>query len=140
LLLGLTLNTLLPKAASIAHRISDIYSKVCILIIFLLFIVPALQALMKFSLVEFAAIIIVMSLALAAGYFLGGPVSKDRISIAMAATECNLTALLVIAHVSYPKVHILGPLLAYIIISFLTATAWNKFMLYRMKERGETLD
>jgi BASS family bile acid:Na+ symporter len=140
LFMGVTLREVLPRVSKIAQKVLGLYSKACILILLVLFIVPGLLALIKFSLAEFAAILIIISLALAAGYYLGGPEVKDRISIALAGTQCNLTALIVIAHVSYPKVHILGPLLAYIILSFLVVAAWYRFLLYRMKRRGETID
>ena len=140
LVLAVALRELLPAVSKVAGTALDLYSKVCIVILFVVFIVPGLLALFRFKLVEFGAIVIVMSLALAAGDFLGGPDARDRISVAMAATECNITALFVIAHVSYPKVHILGTVLAYIIVSFLTAAVWYRFLLYRMKGRGETLE
>ncbi len=140
LVIAVALRELLPAVSKVAGKVTDLYSKACILILFVLFIVPGLLALFRFKLVELGAIVLVMSLALWAGYLLGGPDVRDRISVALAATECNLTALIVIAHVSYPKVHILGPLLAYVIASFLVATAWYRFLLFRMKGRGETLD
>ena len=140
LFLGVALRELLPAVSDVAGKLLDLYSKACILVLLALFIVPGLVALYRFTFVELASIVVIMSLSLWAGYLLGGPDVRDRIGVALAATECNLTALIVIAHVSYPKAHILGPLLAYVIAGFLVATAWYRFLLYRMKGRGETLD
>ncbi len=140
LAIGVAVNALLPKVADILQRVLNIYSKVAILIILVLFIWPGLKTLFTFDMVSWVAIVAVMTLSLVAGYYSGGETRPERIAIALAATECNLTALIVIAHVSYPQVHILGTLLAYIIVSFLTAMVWYKLLLRQLARQGETLN
>ena len=140
LAIGVALNVFLPKLAEMLQRILNLYSKIAILIIFGLFIVPGLKTLFTFDLISWVAIFGVMTLSLVAGYYSGGETRPERISVAMAATECNLTALIVIAHVSYPQVHILGTLLAYIIVSWLTATIWYKLFLRQLARQGKQLE
>ena len=139
LAIGVALNAFLPKLAEMLQRILNIYSKIAILIILGLFIVPGLKTLLAFDLISWVAIFVVMTLSLIAGYYSGGETRPERISVALAATECNLTALIVIAHVSYPQVHILGTLLAYIIASWLIATIWYKLFLRQLARQGEQL-
>jgi len=140
LAIGVALNAFLPKLAEMLQRILNLYSKIAILIIFGLFIGPGLKTLFTFDLISWVAIFGVMTLSLVAGYYSGGETRPERISVAMAATECNLTALIVIAHVSYPQVHILGTLLAYIIVSWLTATIWYKLFLRQLARQGKQLE
>jgi BASS family bile acid:Na+ symporter len=140
LAIGVALNAFLPKLAEMLQRILNIYSKIAILILFALFIGPGLKMLLTFDLISWVAIFVVMTLSLVAGYYSGGETRPERISVALAATECNLTALIVIAHVSYPQVHILGTLLAYIIVSWLPATIWYKLFLRQLARQGEQLE
>ncbi|MDD2235815.1 MAG: bile acid:sodium symporter [Kiritimatiellae bacterium] len=129
LVIGVVLNVLLPRVTDGLRRVLALYSKVAILIILVLFIVPGVKTLTTFSLVDWVAIVVVMTLALIAGYYSGGSTRPERISIALASTECNLTALMVIARVSYPQIHILDVLLAYVLVSWLTAMVW--YVLFR---------
>ena len=135
----MALNAFLPKLAEMLQRILNIYSKVALLILFVVFIVPALKMLFTFALTSWVAVFVVMTLSLVAGYYSGGATRPEHISVAVAATQCNLTALVVIAHVSYPQVHILGTLLAYIILSWLPATIWYKLFLRQLAQQGEQL-
>lgn len=140
LAIGVALNAFLPKLAEMLQRILNIYSKIGLLILFVVFIVPALKMLLTFDLVSWVANFVVITLSLVAGYYSGGEKRPEHISVAVAATQCNLTALVVIAHVSYPQVHILGTLLAYIIVSWLPATIWYKLFLRQLARRGEQLE
>jgi len=140
LVIGVALNAFLPKLAEMLQRILNVYSKIAILILFVVFIVPALKMLLTFDLVSWVANFVVITLCLVAGYCSGGETRPERISVAVAATQCNLTALVVIAHVSYPQVHILGTLLAYIILSWLPATIWYKLFLRQLARQGEQLE
>ena len=140
LAIGVALNAFLPKLAEMLQRILNVYSKIAILILFVVFIVPALKMLLTFDLISWVAMFVVITLSLVAGYYSGGETRPEHISVAVAATQCNLTALVVIAHVSYPKVHILGALLAYIILSWLPATIWYKLFLSQLARLGEQLE
>ena len=140
LAIGVALNAFLPKLAEMLQRILNVYSKIAILILFVVFIVPALKMLLTFDLISWVAMFVVITLSLVAGYYSGGETRPEHISVAVAATQCNLTALVVIAHVSYPKVHILGTLLAYIILSWLPATIWYKLFLRQLARQGEQLE
>ena len=136
----MALNAFLPKLAEMLQRILNIYSKIALLILFVVFIVPALKVLLTFDLVSWVANFVVITLSLVAGYYSGGETRPEHISVAVAATQCNLTALVVIAHVSYPQVHILGTLLAYIILTWLPATIWYKLFLRQLARQGEQLE
>ena len=140
LAIGVALNAFLPKLAEMLQRILNVYSKIAILILFVVFIVPALKMLLTFDLISWVAMFVVITLSLVAGYYSGGETRPEHISVAVAATQCNLTALVVIAHVSYPQVHILGTLLAYIILTWLPATIWYKLFLRQLARQGEQLE
>ncbi len=131
LTLGVAVHAAAPKAAEFLQRILNIFTRIAILGIVALFLWPALKALATFNLAGWAAIVAVMSLSLAIGYATCGESPAERITVALAATKCNLTALIVIADVSYPHIHIFDTVLAYIIVSFLTAAIWHKLFLRR---------
>ena len=137
---GVACNVLLPRVTARLQTILDAYSKMAVLFILLLFIVPGVKTLLTFSLVSWVAIVVVMTLALIAGYYAAGTSRPEHISIALAATECNLTALMVIAHVSYPHIHILDTVLAYVLVSWMTAMLWYIFFRRQLARQRELLD
>ncbi len=137
--IGILLNLLLPKITKILRKILDIYSKTAIFIIIGVFIIPGLKMLITFSPIEWIAIIVVITLILVIGYYSGGETRPEHISIAVAATKSNLTALMAIAHVSYPHIHIFDVLLAYMIVCGLTTAIWYMLFKRQLAHNNETL-
>lgn len=128
LAVGVAVHAASPKAAEFLQRVLDIYSGTAILLIAALFLWPALKTLLTFNLASWVAMIGVMSLSLAIGYATCGETPAERITVALAATKCNVTALIVIADVSYPEIHVFETVLAYIIVSILTGALWQKLL------------
>ncbi|MCX5816306.1 MAG: hypothetical protein NTX75_08700 [Proteobacteria bacterium] len=141
LLAGIMLNELLPSLTKTLRPALEWFIKISLGIQILIFIVPAMEAVFTFNIASFAAIFIVTTLSLFAGYYAGGGANrKDRISIATTSALGNLAAIMLVVHLSYPKVHVWFTLLAYIILRWLVFMLWYLFLRVKLHLRGEKLE
>ena len=136
LVAGIVLHEFLPALAKIIQRILEWFFRVSVLTLVLVFIVPSLKAMAGFTLLDFAAIFAVISLALIIGYYAGGANRKDRISLSVSSGLGNLAVILLVAHVCYPKVHVLFTVLAYVIVRWLIFMFWFSLLKARLRLRG----
>ena len=141
---GLLLRQLLPdlaeKLAGILHK----YFIVSALTIAIFFFPSAVKAIIfKFGLTGIAAMGIVTTLTLFAGYYaVGGSNRKDRISIALACSLGNMVAVLFIVHHCYPKLDMdvfLITVLGWVVLRWVIIWFWYFFMKFRLARRGELL-
>ena len=139
LLAGMAFHTGWPSFAKILQRFLEWFFRIAIIILVLVFIQLALEAMSKFNLVSVASIVIVVTLSIFAGYYAGGSNRKDRISLALTASLGNLAVVMVIAHLCYPKVHVWGTVLAWVLLRWLTIMLWYLFLRVRLFRRGEVL-
>jgi predicted Na+-dependent transporter len=141
LLAGIIFHELLPSLTKILRPALEWFIKISLGIQILIFIVPAMEAMSTFNVASFAAIFIVTTLSLFAGYYAGGGTNrKDRISIATTSALGNLAAIMLIAHLSYPKVHVWFTLLAYVVLRWLVFMLWYLFLRVRLHLQGEKLE
>lgn len=139
LVAGIAFHEWWPSLAKILQHFLEWFFRIAILLLTLVFIQPALEALSKFNLVSVASIILVVTLSIFAGYYAGGADRKERISLALNASLGNLAAVLVIAHLCYPKVHVWGTVLAWVLLRWLIIMLWYLFLKVRLSHRGEVL-
>ncbi|MEI8344438.1 MAG: hypothetical protein WCG06_00015 [Candidatus Omnitrophota bacterium] len=130
-LAGILLNRFLPKAAAALRPMLEWFFKAALILLVVVFIVPAMRTLLKFDFNSVAAIFAVITLSLLIGYYAGGSQRQDRISLATASAIGNLAAVMLIAHLCYPKVHVWYPLLALVILRFFVFKFW--FILLRFR-------
>ena len=139
LLAGLILHELLPSFTIILQRILEWFFRISVAILVLVFIIPSIEAMAKFNLASYVASFIVITLSLFVGYYAGGSNRKDRISLGVTAGLGNLAVIMLVAHVCYPKVHVLFTVFAYVIVRWAVFMLWYFFLKYRLSRRGESL-
>ena len=139
LLAGIAFHEWWPSFAKTIQHLLEWFFRIAIIILILAFIQLAREAMSKFNLASVASIIIVVTLSIFAGYYAGGSNRKDRISLALTASLGNLAAVMVIAHLCYPKVHVGGTVLAWVLLRWLTIMLWYLFLRARLSHRGEAL-
>jgi predicted Na+-dependent transporter len=140
LLAGILFHKFLPSFTIILQRVLEWFFRISVLILVLVFIIPSIEAMLKFNLLSFAAIFTVITLSLFAGYYGGGSNRKDRISLSVTSGLGNLAVILLVAHVCYPNVHVLFTVLAYVIVRWAVFMIWYFFLKGRLRLRGERLE
>jgi heterodisulfide reductase subunit A len=88
----------------------------------------------------YAAIFIIISLSLFAGYYAGGSKRKDRISLSVTSGLGNLAVIMLVTHVCYPRVHVLFTVFAYVIARWVVFVFWFMLLRGRLRLRGEKLE
>lgn len=139
LLAGMALHAWLPSFAKILQRLLEWFFRAAIIILVLAFIRPALEAMAKFNFASVASVIIVVTLSIFSGYYAGGSDRKDRISLALTASLGNLAAVMLVTHLCYPRVHVWGTVLAWVLLRWATIMLWYLFLRVRILRRGEAL-
>ncbi len=136
---GILFHEFLPSLTKVLQRILDWFFRISVITLVLIFIVPSIQAMAKFNFVSYAAIFIVISASLFVGYYAGGSNRKDRISLSVTSGLGNLAVILLVAHVCYPKVHVLFTVFAYVIVRWAVFVFWFILLRGRLCLRGEKL-
>ncbi|MBA4416944.1 MAG: hypothetical protein C0392_03390 [Syntrophus sp. (in: bacteria)] len=139
LLAGIILHELLPSFTKILQRILEWFFRISVIILILVFIIPSIEAMAKFNFISYAAIFIVITISLFVGYYAGGSNRKDRISLSVTSGLGNLAVILLVAHVCYPKVHVLFTVFAYVIVRWVVFMLWYLLLRLRLLRRGESL-
>jgi predicted Na+-dependent transporter len=139
LLAGIAFHEVLPAFSKILQHLLEWFFRIAIILLALVFLRPAVETILKFNFVSVISIIIVVTLSIFAGYYAGGSNRGDRISLALTASLGNLAAVMVIAHLCYPKVHVWGTVLAWVLLRWLTIMLWYLFLRVRIFRRGESL-
>ena len=139
LLAGIILHELLPSLTKILQRVLEWFFHISVIVLVLVFIIPSIEAMLKFSFATYAAIFIVITMSLFIGYYTGGSNRKDRISLGVTAGLGNLAVIMLVTHVCYPKVHILFTVFAYVILRWAVFVLWYLFLRIRLSRRGESL-
>jgi BASS family bile acid:Na+ symporter len=139
LLAGILFRKFMPSFTKVLQCILEWFFRISVIILVLVFIVPSIEAMVKFNLAAFAAIFIVISLSLFVGYYAGGSNRKDRISLSVTSGLGNLAVILLVAHVCYPRVHVLFAVLAYVIVRWAVFMLWYFLLRGRLHLRGEKL-
>jgi len=139
LLAGILFHEFLPSITKIIQPILEWFFRISVIILVLVFIVPSIEAMAKFNFASYAAIFIVISLSLFTGYYTGGSNRKDRISLSVTSGLGNLAVIMLVAHVCYPKVHVLFTVFAYVIVRWAIFVMWYLFLKFRLSRRGESL-
>lgn len=137
LLAGLLLHRFLPSVTGVLQRVLEWFFRIAVITLVLIFLVPSIQAMVKFTIVSYAAIFIASSLSLCAGYCAGGSNRRDRISLGVTSGLGNLAVILLVAHVCYPGVHVLFPVFAYVIVRWAIFAFWFMLLRARLWLRGE---
>jgi BASS family bile acid:Na+ symporter len=139
LLAGILFNKFLPKFTKIIQPILEWFFRISVIILVLVFIVPSIEAMAKFNFASYAAIFIIISASLFAGYYAGGSNRKDRISLSVTSGLGNLAVIMLVAHVCYPKVHSLFTVFAFVIVRWAIFVFWFLLLRGRLYLRGEKL-
>jgi predicted Na+-dependent transporter len=139
LLAGIILHQLLPSFTKILQRILEWFFRISVVTLVLVFIIPSIEAMATFNLAVYTAIFIVITLSLFVGYYAGGSNRKNRISLGVTAGLGNLAVIMLVAHVCYPKVHVLFTVFAYVIVRWAAFMFWYFFLKHRLHRRGESL-
>jgi predicted Na+-dependent transporter len=137
LLAGLLLHEFLPSVTRVLQRILEWFFRVSVMTLALVFLVPSIEAMMKFTFASYAAIFVAISLSLFAGYYTGGSNRKDRISLSVTSGLGNLAVILLVAHACYPRVHVLFSVFAYVIVRWAIFVFWFMLLKGRLRLRGE---
>jgi len=140
LLAGILFHRFLPSVTKVLQPILEWFFRISVIILLLIFIVPSIEAMTKFNFASYAAIFIAISLSLFAGYYAGGSNRKDRISLSVTSGLGNLAVILLVAHVCYPKVHVLFTVFAYVIVRWVVFIFWFLILKGRLHLRGEKLE
>lgn len=139
LLLGVLCREWIPSVTKILQVGLNWFSKLSILLFVLLYIKAAVEFIFGFTLAAFAATFIVTTITIFAGYYLeGGTDRADKICGSMTASLSNVSAWLLIIHLSYPKVHVWNITTAYIVLRFVYIAIWyryHKFLVARQAEQ-----
>jgi bile acid:Na+ symporter, BASS family len=139
LLAGIVFHEFLPSFTKILQRILEWFFRISVIILVLVFIIPSIEAMIKFNFAVFAAVFITISASLFIGYYAGGSNRKDRISLSVTSGLGNLAVILLVAHVCYPKVHVLFTVFAYVIVRWAIFVFWFLLLRSRLHQRGEKL-
>jgi bile acid:Na+ symporter, BASS family len=139
LLVGVGLHSLLPKAAEFVARALEWLFRVSLIIVGILGLVMAVYEMPKFTGLSALAVFAAVSLAIIMGYNAGGGNRRDRISLGLTASLGNLAAVMLVAHVSYPGVHVLGAVVVFVLLRWVVIMVWYLFLTVRLRLRGETL-
>ncbi len=140
LLAGLLLHEFLPSTTKILQRILEWFFRISVITLVLIFIVPSIEAMGKFTFISYAAIFIAISLSLFVGYCAGGLNRKDRIGLSVTSGLGNLAVILLVAHGCYPRIHVLFSVFAYVIVRWGIFVFWFILLEGRLFLRGERLD
>jgi bile acid:Na+ symporter, BASS family len=140
LLAGILFHEFMPSLTKILQQIIEWFFRISVIILVLVFIVPSIEAMIKFNFAVFAAIFITISASLFIGYYAGGSNRKDRISLSVTSGLGNLAVILLVAHVCYPKVHVLFTVFAYVIVRWAIFVFWFLILKSRHNLQGEKLD
>jgi len=133
LLAGILFHEFLLSFTKILQPILEWFFRVSVIILVFFFIVPSIEAMAKFNFVSYAAIFIVISLSLFAGYYSGGSNRKDRISLSVTSGLGNLAVIMLVTHVCYPKVHVLFTVFAYVIARWAVFVFWFMLLHFRLR-------
>jgi predicted Na+-dependent transporter len=139
LLAGILFHEFMPSLTRILQPVLEWFFRVSVIILVLVFIVPSVEAMSELNLASYAAIFTVITVSLFAGYYAGGSNRKDRISLGVTAGLGNLAVIMLVAHVCYPRVHILFTVFAYVIVRWAVFMLWYLFLRLRLSRRGESL-
>ena len=139
LLAGLTCHEFFPALTRVLQRILEGFFRAAVIVLVLAFIVPSIEAMAKFSVISFVAIVVVITLSLFIGYYSGGANRKDRISLSVTSGLGNLAVILLVAHLCYPRVHVLFSVLAYVIVRWVVFMGWYLYLGRKLRLRGEKL-
>lgn len=140
LLAGILFHEFLPSFTKILQPILEWFFRISVIILVLVFIVPSGEAMAKFNFASYAAIFIIISLSLFAGYYAGGSKRKDRISLSVTSGLGNLAVIMLVTHVCYPRVHVLFTVFAYVIARWVVFVFWFMLLRGRLRLRGEKLE
>jgi predicted Na+-dependent transporter len=139
LLAGILFHKFMPSLTKVLQRILEWFFRISVLILILIFIIPSIEAMGKFDLVSYGAIFIVISLSLFAGYYSGGSNRKDRISLSVTSGLGNLAVILLVAHVCYPRVHVLFVVFAFVLVRWAVFMFWFLLLRRRLRLSGAAL-
>ena len=133
---GIILRSLIPAFTNILQKIAEIIFKVAIVTVGIFALILGFEGLRHFTPLAIVAILLIVSLALAFGYYAGGGERKDRISLALTASMGNFAVIILIAHLCYPGAHVLAAAMAFIILRGLIIIFWYLIMKIRLQKRG----
>ncbi len=137
LLVGITLHRYLPAFTAVLQRVLEWCFRVCIIFLGIAGLIVGIKDLSKLTVASYVCIFFVVSFAIVAGYYAGGSTRKDRISLGLTASLGNLAAVLLIAHTSYPNVHVLGIVVVFVLWRWVIIMLWYLFLRLRLHLRGE---
>jgi len=135
LLAGILFHEYLPSPARALQRILGWFFRIAVIILVLVFIVPSVKAMANFDLASYGAIFVVISVSLFAGYYAGGSKREDRIGLSVTSGLGNLTVIMLVAHVCYPKVHFLFAVFAFVLVRWATFMLWFFLLRFRLSRR-----
>jgi predicted Na+-dependent transporter len=139
LLAGVSLHSFFPSFTKILQRVLEWFFRIAISFLGIVGLIVGFKDFSKLTATSYACIFVVVSLAIIVGYYTGGSFRKDRISLGLTASLGNLAAVLLITHMSYPNVHVIGTVVVFVLFRWVTIMLWYLFLRLRLHVRGEKL-
>lgn len=142
LLLAIVLHTLWPSVTEKLANILHAYFKISAILLTIFFIPFAIGKIYTFTPAGWLAMFIVTTITIFAGYYVGDPARKDRISIALSLSLGNMAAVMFVAFHCYPKMNFLDFLISvmgWIVLRWVIIWIWYFFLKFRVAKKGEAL-
>ncbi|HPS20409.1 MAG TPA: hypothetical protein PKY78_05420 [Candidatus Omnitrophota bacterium] len=138
-IIAVILRAALPAISDICKKIAGIFFKWAVIVVTVaaLFYIP--KGLSHFTWPSIAAIFCAVSVSLFAGYYCGLAERKDRLTSALTASLGNFALVLLVAHLSYPHVHIIAQAVVFIVIRWVVIAFWYLLLLKNLERKHVSL-
>ncbi len=139
LALGVFFREVSPSLSSVLKKITGSLFRVAIILVVLASLLYAPKGLAHYTMESVMAICVAVTAALFMGYYCGLSERKDRLTSALTASLGNFALVILVAHLSYPRAHIVAAAVVFVMIRWLVIMFWYVTMRRFLVAKGETL-
>ncbi len=138
LVLGVFFREVFPSLSNVLKKITGSFFRFAIVVVALASLLYAPQGLAHYTAGSVVAICVAVTAAIFMGYYCGLPERKDRLTSALTASLGNFAVVILVAHLSYPRAHIVAVAVVFIMIRWLVIMFWYLILRHFLIARGET--
>ncbi|MDD5440047.1 MAG: hypothetical protein PHS37_07665 [Candidatus Omnitrophica bacterium] len=139
LALGILFHEYIPKLSDILKKITGVFFKFALIVVTVTALMFVPKGIVHFNIQSVIALCLTVTIALFMGYYCGLPDRKDRWTSALTASLGNFALVLLVAHLSYPKAHIVSVAVVFILIRWFVILLWYLILRSALKQKNESL-
>jgi predicted Na+-dependent transporter len=136
---GVAMHRFLPRFSRMIDPVVAWYARIALIVSSVICLILGFEGFASFTFRSVAAIFLVVTATMFLGYFGGGSRRVDRLTLSLTASLGNLAVVILVAHLSYPGVHVGAQAVAFMLLRWAVIMFWYCALRGRLKLKGATL-